>query len=404
MTRVRALVAAGLYGPEEFEGSVAVAVEGSRILAVWPNLGLAEATRRLAAEHGSEAGEVTDLGSLRLAPGYIDLHTHGFAGAEVTSGTAEDISRMAAGLPATGVTAFFPTIASTGRAETAEQVRRLVSAARAESPAAAEILGVRLEGPFISRAAKGAQDERAIRPPDVKELEELASIAPGWIKILDYAPEEDRDGRLLQAARRLGILACIGHTTATYEQALNAIEGGATHCTHLFNAMPPLNHRAPGAPGALLTDRRTTAEMIPDGIHLHPAVLKLALAARGPDAVAIITDAISAAGGPPGDYLFAGRTIHVRDGAARLDDGTLAGSALTVDRGVRNMVNLAGCRLSDAIRMATLTPARIAGVDGRKGRLTPGADADLVALDAEGNVHSTWTRGKRSFSRQPVEA
>jgi N-acetylglucosamine-6-phosphate deacetylase len=397
------LVAAGVYTPEETPGPVSVVVEGTGIRAVWHKTDAFAAARRLVSELGNRAGEVSNLGSLWLAPGYLDLHTHGFAGHEVTSGTTEDISSMASSLPKTGVTAFLPTIASTGRRETAEQVRRIVAAANADTGAAAEIVGIRLEGPFISRKAKGAQDEGAIRPPDVKELDELASIAPGWIKMLDYAPEEDPDGSFLRALRRLGVVGCIGHTTATYQQAQQAIDGGATHCTHLFNAMPSLHHRAPGTPGAFLTDRRTTLEMIPDGVHLHPAILMLAVAARGPDAVAVITDAMSAAGGPRGDYEFAGRTIHIRDGAARLDDGTLAGSVLTVERAVRNLVTLAGCRLSDAIRMATLTPARIAGVHARKGRIAAGADADLIALDTEGNIHATWTRGNRSFSQEAVE-
>jgi N-acetylglucosamine-6-phosphate deacetylase len=162
--------------------------------------------------------------------------------------------------------------------------------------------------------------------------------------------------------------------------------------------MPPLDHRAPGAAGALLTDRRATVEVIADGIHLHPLTLRLVLAARGPRDVALVTDAVGAAGLPDGSYTFVGRTVLLRDGAVRLPDGTLAGSTLTMDRAVRNMVGLAGMNWSDAIRMATLTPATIGGVADRKGRIAPGADADLLALDDAGEIQRVWTRGQLAYA------
>ena len=341
--------------------------------------------------------EVTDLQPWRLAPGSVDLHTHGWGGYDVTSGTQADISAMARGLPGTGVTAFVPTIASTGREATRRQVQ-CIDAARRDTPAdpAAEILGLRLEGPFISRLKKGAQSEAAIRPPDPVEMAELADL--GRVSIVDFAPEEDEGLRLLAVLRRRGILGSIGHTTATYEQATAALDGGARHCTHLFNAMPPLDHRRPGAAGALLTDRRATLEVIADGIHLHPATLRLVVAARGAREVALVTDAVSAAGLPDGSYTFVGRTVLLRGGAVRLADGTLAGSALTLDRAVRNMVALAGVDWSDAIRMATLSPATIAGVDDRKGRIAPGMDADVLALDDQGVVQRAWTRGRLAYA------
>jgi N-acetylglucosamine-6-phosphate deacetylase len=379
------LVAGTLYDPREIGGPVGLLLDGGRVAGVSRHV---EAMRR-SAEH------VVDLSDWRVAPGFIDLHTHGFGGNDVTAGPEAELAAMAAGLPATGVTAFYPTIASSLVPETMIQVERLASVMQAPQPRSAKMLGIRLEGPFISRAKKGAQLEAAIRPPDVAELDRL--IARGPIRLLDFAPEEDASGELLRALVARRIVACIGHTSASHVQAVAAIDAGARHCTHLFNAMPPLDHRAPGAAGALLTDTRATVELIADGVHVHPAVLRLAVLLRGATQVALVTDAILAAGLGEGVFEFVGREIRVSGGAVRLADGTLAGSVLTLDQAVRNMVNLVGTSWSDAIRMATLTPATIAGVAERKGQLVPGADADLVVLDASGQVRQTWRAGERVF-------
>jgi N-acetylglucosamine-6-phosphate deacetylase len=226
-------------------------------------------------------------------------------------------------------------------------------------------------------------------------------VGRGWIRIVDYAPEEDEGARFLATLVRLGILPCIGHTAATYEQAIRAIDGGARHTTHLFNAMSPLTHRAPGVPGALLTDHRATVEIIADGIHLHPALTRLVIATRGFRDVALITDAVDPAGLPEGDYEFVGRKVTVRNGAVRLANGALAGSVLTLDRAVRNIVAFTGLGWPEAIGMATQVPARIAGIAPRKGRVAPGADADLVALDDEGFVQRTWVRGQLAYRGKP---
>jgi N-acetylglucosamine-6-phosphate deacetylase len=396
------LVAGGLYAPEEIAGPVAVVLDGATIQAIWRETDADAVRRRLAEELPDAVVTVTDLGAWWLAPGYIDLHTHGFLGHDVTTGTQADVAAMARKLPQTGVTAFFPTIATTWRTEMVRQVRTVAAAAERQRPPAAQILGIRLEGPFINRAKKGAQLEAAIRPPDVAEMEELAAAGGGGVRIVDYAPEKDGGSRLLATLVRLGILACIGHTDASYGQAISAIDGGARHATHLFNAMSALTHRAPGVPGALLTDHRATVEVIADGVHVHPAVLRLALAARGPQDVALITDAIAAAGLAEGEYEFVGRKVTVRAGAVRLEDGSLAGSILTLDRAVRNMVTLAGLGWAEAIGMATHTPARIMGIAARKGQVAPGADADLLALDAAGFVQCTWTQGELVYRKDDV--
>jgi N-acetylglucosamine-6-phosphate deacetylase len=395
---LRILVARRLYTPEEVPGPVAVVLEGTTIRDIWRDTDTATASSRLADHLPGRAAEVIDLGSWWLAPGYIDLHIHGFHGHDVTTGTQEDVEAVARELPRTGVTSFFPTIATIGKAETAPQVQRVVSAAENQGrTTATEIVGLRLEGPFINRAKKGAQYEPGIRPPDPVEMEELAEAGRGWIRIVDYAPEEDKGARFLATLVRLGILPCIGHTAATYEQAIRAIDGGARHGTHLFNAMSPLTHRAPGVPGALLTDHRATVEIIVDGIHLHPALTRLVVASRGFRDVALITDAVDPAGLPEGDYEFVGRKVTVRNGAVRLADGSLAGSILTLDRAVRNIVAFTGIGWSEAIAMATQVPARIAGLTPRKGSIAPGADADLVTLDDQGGVQRTWVRGQLAY-------
>jgi N-acetylglucosamine-6-phosphate deacetylase len=393
------LVAARAYLPDEVEGPVAIALRKGQITAVWRVSNVEGARARARAELGADS-TVVDLGERRVAPGYIDIHTHGLVGYDLTTGSSADAAAMAAALPSTGVTAFLPTVASIGRGETVRQIQRLLAAGallESASAPAAELLGIRLEGPFISHQKRGAQLGVAIRPPDTDELHRLVDLGGGRIRIVDFAPEEDSGLQLLAALVGYGVVAAIGHTAASYSQTLAALEGGARHGTHLFNAMSALDHRSPGAAGALLTDQRATVEVIADGIHVHPAVLRLIVRMRGVDHVAVITDAISAAGMPAGVYAFVQRPVSVRDGAVRLEDGTLAGSALTMDRGVVNLVGLVGLGWADAIRMATLTPANIVGVGHRKGRIAAGYDADLVVLDARGRVSETWVRGRRAF-------
>lgn len=400
---IHILIAHALYAPEEIPGPVAVVVEGPKIRAVWRDTDEREARRRANDEQLGPSVELVDLGALRLAPGYIDLHDHGFHGHDITTGTRGDVQAMAAELPRTGTTSFFPTIASTGREETVQQVRRCVEAAEDQSGTSAEILGIRMEGPFISKIKKGAQYEPAIRPPDPAEMRHLVNVGEGWLRIVDYAPEEDTGGKLLSALIEMDILPSIGHTNASYAQAIRAIDGGARHCTHLFNAMPPIEHRAPGIVGALLTDHRPTVEIVADGIHLSPPILQLAVASRGAEDVALITDAVGAAGLPDGQYRSINHTVIVSGGAVRLENGTIAGSVLTMEGAVRNMVTMAGMGWAEAIRMATLTPARITGVDGRKGKIVPGADADLLALNDDGLVQRVWTRGQLAYSAESEE-
>lgn len=401
-TPIQVLAAQTVYTPDEISGAACVVIEGTRIRDIWPATTAAEARARIATLTPDVSVAVSDLGAVQLAPGFIDLHIHGFHGYDVNSGSAPDIREMARRLPAGGTTAFYPTIATTNRRHTLDCVSCIVEAAQpaADAPMA-EIAGIRLEGPFISPAKKGAQYGADIRRPDPVELRELVDAGQGLVRFVDFAPEEDSVEQLLASAVRLGLVPSVGHTNATYEQTIQALDGGARHSTHLFNAMSPLKHQAPGAPGALLTDERATVEIIADGVHLAPATLRLVLRARSPRDVALVTDAMPAAGLPDGEYDFLHRKVIVRERVARLANGSLAGSTLTLDLAIQNMVTYAGVAWATAIEMATLTPARIAGIDTRKGRLAPGYDADLVALDVDGRVLHAWTRGTLAYSCEP---
>ncbi|HEU4782488.1 MAG TPA: N-acetylglucosamine-6-phosphate deacetylase [Ktedonobacterales bacterium] len=400
-TPIQILAAQTVYAPEELSGSACVVVEGTRIRDIWPATTAIEARERIARLLPDVSVAISDLGAARLAPGFIDLHIHGFHGYDVNSGSAVDIREMARRLPAGGTTAFYPTIATTNRQHTLDCVSSIAEATQHTSDEPmAEIAGIRLEGPFISPAKKGAQYGADIRRPDPVELRELVDAGQGLVRFVDFAPEEDGAERLLASAVRLGLIPCVGHTNATFEQTIQALDGGTRHSTHLFNAMSPLKHQAPGVPGALLTDERATVEIIADGVHLAPATLRLVLRARSPRDVALVTDAMPAAGLPDGEYDFLHRKVIVRERAARLANGSLAGSTLTLDLAVRNMVDSANVAWATAIEMATLTPARIAGIDARKGRLAPGYDADIVALDVDGRVLRAWTRGTLAYSRE----
>lgn len=395
---VQILVAGALYTPEEIPGPACVVIEGTRIHDIWRATTATEARERLAVAMPGVPADIIDLGDTKLAPGFVDLHIHGFHGHDANAGSAESLREMARLLPSGGTTAFYPTIATTSRQHTIACVSSVVEAARSSDRTMAEIAGIRLEGPFISPVKKGAQYGADIRQPDPEELRALVKAGQGLVRLVDFAPEEDTAGQLLESIVRLGIVACIGHTNATYEQAIQAIDGGARHSTHLFNAMSPLKHHAPGAPGALLTDDRATVEIIADGVHLAPALLRLALRARSARDIALVTDAMPAAGLPDGEYDFLHRKVIVRGRAARLADNSLAGSTLTLDLAVRNMVAYTGVDWATAIAMATTTPARIAGIGARKGQLAPHFDADIVALDAQGRVVRAWTRGMLAYS------
>jgi N-acetylglucosamine-6-phosphate deacetylase len=326
-----------------------------------------------------------------LVPGFIDVHVHGGDGADFMDAHEDGNARIVGFHARHGTTALAATTLSASRGDLQTAVETIARTAAARD-AGAEIVAIHLEGPYIHEERAGAQDRASIRGADLHELAALIAEAPRMRWIATMAPEVEGARSLIEHFRDR-VLFSIGHTTANHAVAVAALEWGAAHFTHLFNAMTGLHHRDPGAVGAALTSADATAELIADGVHVHPAVLRLAVASM-PHRIALVTDAMRACGLADGSYKLYDYEVTVADGAARLPDGTLAGSVLTMDRAVQNMVELAGLPLETVIPLATEVPARIAGAADRKGRIELRYDADLVALTDRFEVERVWTRGQ----------
>ena len=327
-----------------------------------------------------------------ICPGFVDLQINGAFGIDVGP-DPQALQDLARELPRTGTTSFLPTLISSP----IERYGEFLEALEKASPASgAKILGAHLEGPFLSPARKGAHDPKNLRPLDFGLLEEL--LGTGLVRVMTIAPEIAESGKAAGLLRGGGAVASVGHTDATYEEVVRALEAGFTKATHLYNAMSPLIHRAPGAVGAVLDDDRVRAGIIADGIHVHEGALRVAYRQKGAEGLALVTDATEAAGMPPGAYELSGREVRLEDGAVRLPDGTLAGSALTMDRAARNAVALLGVSPQTAVRMATETPADILGMP-EKGRIARGADADLVVLAPELSVEETIVAGETVYKK-----
>jgi N-acetylglucosamine-6-phosphate deacetylase len=327
-----------------------------------------------------------------VAPGFIDLQINGSFGVEVEAGGSA-VATLGERLPHHGVTSFLPTLVSL-HADAYRQAIAAFTATRAAGGSGARALGLHLEGPYLSPAAAGAHERAWIENADDALFEELASSDA--VAMMTLAPE--REGALERIARLVarGIVVSVGHTRATYEECIRAFDAGATMVTHLYNVMSPLGHRAPGTVGAALLDDRITCGLIVDGVHAHAAAIRLALRAKTPSRIALVTDAMAAAAMGPGTYALAGRSVTVDATSARLADGTLAGSILTMDVAVRNAVAL-GASVEDALRMASAVPARVLGA-ASKGRIGIGADADLVLLDRDLRVRATIVAGEIAFN------
>jgi N-acetylglucosamine-6-phosphate deacetylase len=343
---------------------------------------------------------VFDFGDAVLAPGFFDVHVHGGSGVDVMRAAPSDLPVFGKFLAKHGVTAYFPTTVAAPLDSTYAALGRLADAIEAaqndkDDPAQARPVGIHLEGPFLSHKRRGVHPPEYLVEPTVKVFEQLWQAARGHVRMITIAPELPGATEVIEEAARRGVCVSIGHSDADMPTARNAVSAGARHATHTFNAMRPLDHREPGIIGEVLSDDRITADLIADGIHVSAPVVKLFLQAKGSERAVLITDAISATGMPEGRYQLGPIAVEVKDGKCTAN-GSLAGSVLTMDRAVRNVTQFSNWSLKDAVRAASLNPARAVGMAEKRGTITPGARADFVVLNSSGEVLHTIVAGRAS--------
>ena len=371
----RTLLGGALTGP------VMLTVSQGRISAVQPG--------------GSPTGrdKVIDASDSVVVPGLIDVHTHGAGGAQVIDGRPDDLDGLASFYADHGVTGYLATIG--GSMAHIQAGLRSVRAYLDRPPGrGARCLGVHLEGPFISPSALGAFRPDSVIAPDPAVFGELLDASGGHLRLMTIAPEVAGADAVIEMALHNGVACSVGHSSATVEEVGRAVDAGVRSVTHMFNGMAPFHHRRPGLVGAALTDSRLVTEVIADGIHVHPKALRLLVQTKGTARIALVSDSIGATGLPDGDYEFEGLQISVAAGAARLADGTLAGSTLTLDRAVANFACWADVPWEEAVLSATVVPARLLGMDGRHGTIAVGQHADLAAFDGDHELSWTMVAGE----------
>jgi N-acetylglucosamine-6-phosphate deacetylase len=382
-----AFTARRLYTPVEEIPNPLLVVENGLI---------SEVSSRSAKEAPGDA-LLVDFGDAVLAPGFVDIHIHGGAGLDVMRALPSDLPRLGKFLITHGVTGYFPTTVAAPLDATCDALGRLagaIEAAAANGNAVqARPLGIHLEGPFLSHKRRGVHPPENLVTPTVEIFERLWQAARGQVRMLTIAPEIPGAMEVIAEAARRNVCVSIGHSDAQMPIAQQAVEAGARHATHTFNAMRPLDHRDPGIIGEVLTDDRLSADIIVDGIHLEPAIVKLFLLAKGRERAVLITDAISATGMPDGRYQLGPIEVDVKDGKCT-SNGSLAGSVLTMDRAVRNVTQFANWSLRDAVRAATLNPALAVGLSEHHGVLAQGADANFTVMSLAGEVLKTIVAGR----------
>lgn len=382
-----------VYTPDGVIPDGAVLVDGTRIRDVGPRT---QVVQRLAGV--TAARPELDVGGGIIVPGFIDLQVNGAGGRLLSEEpTVEIVKIMSGALPRFGCTSFLPTIVTSSTARTVEALQA-VEGARVDRNGGARVLGAHVEGPFINPERRGVHLRELIRPPSIEELHRFLSEGSKRIIILTLAPEMPGASELISEARRLGLTVSIGHSNASYDEVACAAALGATMATHLFNAMAPLGSREPGTVGGVMQLDGLVAGLIADAIHVHPASLSLAARTKGPGGIFLVSDAMSPIGTDMTEFQLNGRRVVVKDGQCRTEDGTLAGSVLTMDGAVRTMHFQAGVPLADVIRMATLTPAQSIGIADSKGSLEIGKDADVVVLAPDLTVQATVVEGDLDYT------
>ena len=328
-------------------------------------------------------------------PGFIDVHIHGAGGRDVMEGTTDALRKVATTIGAHGTTSFVATTVTADPnaiVRSSEGIAHYIGVQHKETFAGAEVLGIHFEGPFISPVRRGVHPPEWIKLPSAELLDKFVTAAQGNALILTIAPELLGAMPCIDAARKAGMVVGIGHTDATYEQARAAVARGAHHAIHTYNAMRPFSHRDPGVIGAVLTSPDITAELIADGVHVDETAMRILLQAKGAGGVVLISDGISATGMLDGKYMLGGLEVTVSGGVCRNIEGKLAGSTLTLDRALRNIVNL-GASLPGALGMLTMNPAKLLGIEHKKGVLRANADADIILLNERLEITQVYARG-----------
>jgi N-acetylglucosamine-6-phosphate deacetylase len=345
----------------------------------------------------SRGTRLLDLGDACLVPGFIDVHIHGGSGHDVMESDSTALRAVEQLLYRHGVTSYLPTTITAPLDETLKAVERLANAIASGqgkgNAGRARPVGIHLEGPFISHIRRGVHPPEDILPPTLETFQKLWEASRGCVKVITVAPEVEGARAVIAGATARGVCVSIGHSDADLKAAQDGVAAGARHATHTFNAMRPLDHRDPGILAVVLMDDRISAEIIADGIHVDPLIVQLFLRAKGADGAVLVTDGTAATGMPNGHYRLGSLDVEVKDGKCTAD-GKLAGSVLTMDKAVQNVMKFASCDLQHAVRLATLNPARTAGLAPQSGTIAVGAFADMVALSPRGEVRTTIVRGQ----------
>ena len=391
---VTAIRAGTIFTPEKEIRNGVILMDGQHIVGVGPEDSI-----------GVPAGAVVIGHQNRIVtPGFIDLHIHGAAGHDFMEATPAALSAIGAFLARHGTTSYVATTVTASIEETlraASALGEIIRASRlsdlgskAGGQSTAQPLGIYFEGPFLNVIRRGAHPEAEIQKPSVQLCKNFLDAAQGTALALALAPELDDALPVLQYARGRGIRVGIGHSNATYEEAERAIDAGATHAVHIYNAMRPFTHRDTGIIGAVLTDDRLSAELICDGLHVEPAAVRLVVRAKGMDRIILVTDSLSATGMPDGAYQLGQFKVNVVGGVCRTAEGNLAGSSITLQQALRNLMHFTGQTFKDCLPCATLNPARLLGLEKQKGVIACGADADLAILDGDYVVQGAYVRGR----------
>lgn len=338
-----------------------------------------------------------DVSGKKILAGFIDLHIHGGIGYDVMDAKYESLNGISIHLAKHGVTSFCATTRTAAIEDILNALRNINNTIK-KGTEGANILGAYVEGPFINNERRGAQNEKYIIEPDVKIVDKLIEASNNNIKVITLAPEKDINGIFVKYVTQKNIKVSLGHTNATYDEMKNAVDHGASIAVHTFNGMKGFHHREPGALGEVFLDDKLYAELTCDFIHSHPASVKILIKLKGTEKIVLISDAMLATGLGNGEYMLGNRKYIVNNGIARISDGSLAGSTITLDKAIMNLIKLK-VPLFEAVKMASLNPAKAIGIDDKKGSIEVGKDADIVILDNDLSVSMTIVNGKTVYKK-----